>query len=224
MKYAQKKKSSDKWIIGIDEVGRGPLAGPVVVCALALPIQLKIESERRKIKDSKQLTAAQRERWFAWIKENKIFYAIARATPKMIDRINITQAANRAAHQAYKKLNLQIHQNSIALYGSIHESPPSLIIGSPPSIIMDGGLCLPQYIPHRVIVKADEKYPAVALASIIAKVTRDRSMAREHKQYPQYGFAKNKGYGTAVHIQAIKKYGPCPLHRLTFIQNVYTIK
>lgn len=186
-------------MIGIDEVGRGSLAGPVVVCALALPIQLKIESEKRKIKDSKQLTAVQRETWYAWIKNNpEIKYAVARVNPKIIDTINITRAANRAAYRAYKKLNSQIRHHSI---------------------IMDGGLYLPESIPHRVIVKADEKYPAVALASIIAKVTRDRAMIRKHTEYPQYDFKKHKGYGTAQHIKAIKKYGFCPLHRLTFIKN-----
>lgn len=213
MQLTKKKKSSDIWIIGIDEVGRGPLAGPVVVCALALPMQLNIESEKRKIKDSKQLTAQQRAVWYAWIKNNpQIKYAVARVSPKTIDAINITRSANRAAYRAYKKLNSQIYHHSIFLYRS------------PPSIIVDGGLYLPKHIPHCVIVKADEKYPAVALASIIAKVTRDRSMIQQHKKYPRYQFAQHKGYGTAIHIKAIKKYGPCPLHRLTFIQNLYKIK
>lgn len=201
-------------IIGIDEVGRGPLAGPVVVCALALPIPLSIESKRRKIKDSKQLTAQQRAVWYAWIKDHpEIKYAVARVSPTIIDAINITRSANRAAYRAYKKLNFLIRQNS-----------PSFFYGSPPSIIMDGGLYLPKYIPHRVIVKADEKYPAVALASIVAKVTRDRFMMQQHTKYPCYQFAQHKGYGTAIHIKAIKKYGPCPLHRLTFIQNTHTMK
>lgn len=200
-------------MIGIDEVGRGPLAGPVVVCALALPIQLKIESEKRKIKDSKKLTALQRAVWYSWIKNNpKIKYAVARVNPKIIDRINITRAANRAAYRAYKKLNAQIGHHSTSLPGS------------PPSIIMDGGLCLPESIPHRVIVKADEKYPAVALASIIAKVTRDRSMLREHKRYPHYDFAQHKGYGTAAHRQALKRHGFCPLHRVTFLKKNYRKK
>lgn len=203
--------------IGIDEVGRGPLAGPVMVCALALLDTGKNKNAQcaiKEVKDSKQLTDAQREWWFAWISNNPtIKYAIAWCGPKTIDRINITKAANRAAHRAYKKLCSRIHQN-----------PMSILYRSETSILLDGGLQLPKHIPHRTIVKADEKYPAVACASIIAKVTRDRYMTRQHKKYPYYQFREHKGYGTAAHIQALKRHGLCPLHRLTFLKKYrYTI-
>jgi len=195
------------YIIGIDEVGRGPLAGPVLVCALALPEKWGDQNAKRiikKVKDSKQLTAAQREEWYVWIKNNpEINYAVARVSPKIIDTINITQAANRAANRAYQKVLKKLNPTSFTLHP-----------------ILDAGLKLPKHILHKTIVKADEKYPAVALASIIAKVTRDRSMIREHARYPQYDFAKHKGYGTPRHRQAIKRHGPCHLHRLTFIKNL----
>ncbi len=202
-------------IIGIDEVGRGPLAGPVVVAAVALPSQYRVSSLRFKnmiipLRDSKQLTAPQREEWVAWIKRNSaIQYAIARCTPKTIDAINITRAANRAAYAAYKKLNNKLITKNHALKTRI---------------LLDGGLHLPKRIPHTAIVKGDEKIPAIALASIIAKVTRDRYMEKKHDAWPRYHFNAHKGYGTAAHLSAIKRHGPCPLHRLTFITKFVMMK
>ena len=197
-------------IIGIDEVGRGPLAGPVVVAAVALPHTMVASLRRLKmpLRDSKKLTAPQREAWFAWIQHNpSIRYAVARCTPKTIDAINITQAANRAAYSAYKKLLRTLTPKSLKL-----------------KALLDGGLHLPAHILHTSIVKGDEKIPAISLASITAKVARDRYMEKQHALLPRYHFSANKGYGTALHIKAIRKHGPSPLHRLTFIKKFVIIK
>lgn len=191
--------------IGIDEVGRGSLAGPVMVCALALPkLALKTKSHKLKapLRDSKKLTARQREEWYAWIIHNsQIKYTIARCSPKTIDRINITKAANRAAHRAYQNLQAASYKRQA-------------------HVIVDAGLKLPNHIAHRTMVQADEKIPAVACASIVAKVTRDRYMARQHKKYPCYQFIQHKGYGTPAHSEALKRHGPCPLHRKSFITKI----
>ena len=188
-------------IIGIDEVGRGPLAGPVITSAVLLPPKLKIKKRGLKIKDSKKLTAKQRLQWYQWLKTHpQIKFAVARCQPTTIDRLNISQAANLASYRALIRLT--------------HNS--KFIIGKT-KILLDGGLKLPSHISHKTIIKGDEKYNAIKLASILAKVTRDKFMEKKHKLFPQYGFIKHKGYGTKKHIQAIKKHGPCSLHRLTFI-------
>ena len=198
-------------IIGIDEVGRGPLAGPVVVAAVALPRHFKIQNVKIKIKDSKQLTPKQRSAVSGWIKSRRdIHYAVARVQPKIIDRINVSRAANRAAYRSFIQLksrikNLELRDKKLR-------------------IMLDGGLHLPKHIPHTTIIRGDEHYPAIALASIIAKVTRDQYMKRQHRAYPHYGFDRHKGYGTAAHIKALRRHGPCPLHRLTFIKNFVTFK
>ena len=189
--------------IGIDEVGRGPLAGPVFVAAVALPSRLDLKKSDLPLRDSKRLTAHQRKAWCAWIKKNReILYAVARCGPKLIDRINITQAANRAAKRAYGKI--------IASLSAKHY---------PLATLLDAGLRLPQGIAQKNVVKGDEKIPAIALASILAKVARDAYMTKQAQHYPEYGWEKNKGYGTALHIKALKKCGPCDIHRLTFIRN-----
>lgn len=196
-------------IIGIDEVGRGPLAGPVVVAAVALPTgfkisHLKFKNKKILLRDSKQLTPAERALWYGWIIQHPhIRYAVARCLPKTIDVINITRAANRAAYCAYKKL--KIGNKNIR-------------------IMLDGGLHLPKRISHAAIIKGDEKIPAIALASIIAKVIRDRYMEKKHTAWPCYHFNAHKGYGTPMHLRAIKRHGPCPLHRLTFIKNIVMLK
>lgn len=190
-----------KYIIGIDEVGRGALAGPVTVAALALPSNSKL-----KTKDSKKLSPKQREIWFKYIKKHpKIFYAVVSASPKIIDKINISQAANLAATRALEKL-ISYSQFSI----------------SKCKIVLDGGLYLrvdPRIylrLSASTIIKGDEKIPAIALASIVAKVTRDRLMTRLHKKFPIYNFQKHKGYGTKAHFRALKKHGPSSIHRRSF--------
>ncbi|MBI4119704.1 MAG: ribonuclease HII [Parcubacteria group bacterium] len=205
------------YVIGIDEVGRGALAGPVVVAAVAMPrgLKLKATSNKRqalKLKDSKKLSPKQREEWFKYVKNHPhISYATARVTPKIIDRINITNAANLAATRAFIKLT----QNSELKTKNL-------------KILLDGGLYLSKSLKLKTksstVIKGDEKYNAIKLASIAAKVRRDRLMARKyHKLFPQYGFAAHKGYGTKRHLSAIKKCGPASLHRLTFIAKYLNI-
>ncbi len=184
-----------EYIIGIDEVGRGPLAGPVMVAVVAMPLSLKIDD----LKDSKALTEFQREEWFEWLSRHpEIKYEVAQVSSKIIDRINITQAANLAATRAYKKLNM------------------------PGFVILDAGLKLniSSGVNFQSMVKADEKYDCVKLASIVAKVLRDRLMKKYHKQYPQFGFDRNKGYGTEEHIAALVSTGKSPLHRESFIKKI----
>lgn len=199
-----------RFILGIDEVGRGCLAGPVTVAVVALPRKLRVISYKLwgRLRDSKKLSAKQREKWFRWIKANsKIFYAKASVYPKMIDRINISQAANLAATRALRKLCSKIGDRNVR------------------SVLLDGGLYINNFnsiIDHldpRTIIKGDEKYNAIKLASIVAKVSRDRVMRRNHKKFPQYGFDQHVGYGTKIHMTAIKKHGYCELHRLSFLKN-----
>lgn len=189
-------------IIGIDEVGRGPLAGPVVVACVLLPDAVNLKSSGLPLRDSKKLTEKQRAAWNAWIRGNPaIRFHIARSNPKTIDAMNISAAANRAAYRAYKKI-------------VPHNAPAQL----------DAGLKLPQAVPQKAIIQGDEKIPAIALASILAKVARDAYMERMHARHPVYGFKENKGYGTAAHVKALKRHGPCPLHRLTFIKKFVNMK
>jgi len=207
-------RSQFNYVIGIDEVGRGPLAGPVVVAALALPKNLKygIRNTGMRLRDSKKLSVTQREKWFKLIKQKNIPYALARVSPKVIDRINISRAANLAAVKAFKRL---ITNYKVANY----------------KIFLDGGLYLNkisnfgfQIQNSKTVVKGDELIPAISLASIVAKVTRDRYMVKLSKKYPYYWFKENKGYGTKKHIAAIKKYGLSDIHRLTFVKKYNNLK
>ena len=194
-------------IIGIDEVGRGPLAGPIFVAAVAVPASADLGESGLPLRDSKKLTEAQRIAWCAWIRTRpEILYEVAKCAPQTIDRINITQAANQAAQAAYIRLMKRIG-------GKNKEK-----------VLLDYGIRLKPDIPQEMIVKGDEKVPAIALASIMAKVARDAYMERLGKRFPQYGFAENKGYGTERHIEALKRLGPCPAHRLTFIGNFGIVK
>lgn len=202
-----------KYIIGIDEVGRGPLAGPVTVAAVAARVNLKL-------KDSKKLSPKQREIWFDYIKESqkskaksqRLYYAIASVSPKVIDRINISKAANLAATRAFQKL-----VNSYAIASVLTKNNNVNV-----KIFLDGGLYLKKLqttnykLKTKTIIRGDEKIPAISLASIVAKVTRDRMMRKLHKKYPRYAFDQHKGYGTKKHFKAIKKYGPSPIHRKSF--------
>ena len=206
-----------KYIIGIDEVGRGPLAGPVVVAALAVPTKLRIKNaelrknfKSAKLRDSKKLSLKQREIWFEYVKKHpKIFYAIASVSPKVIDKINISNAANLAATRAFQKL-----VNTYAIASVLTKNNNVNV-----KIFLDGGLYLNKKYPRlsaSTIIKGDEKIPVISFASIVAKVTRDRMMRKLHKKYPQYGFDKHKGYGTKKHFKAIRKHGLSPIHRKSF--------
>lgn len=194
-------------IIGIDEVGRGCLAGPVVV-AVAMVTGNVRNAKLGSLKDSKKLSAHQREAWFEHFKNNsRIAYAVARVYPRRIEAVNISNAANLAAHRAFVRL---IKKQALSA-GNIRKT----------RIFLDGGLFIKnrksQPANAKTIIKGDEKIPAVAIASIIAKVTRDDLMKRLGKKYPAYGFEIHKGYGTRIHRDAIARYGPMEAHRLTFL-------
>ena len=178
------------YIAGIDEVGRGPLAGPVAACAVILPPDHMVLN----LNDSKKLSEKKRESLYDVIMEEAVAVGIGFASPERIDEINILQATYEAMRQAVAALAVQ---------------PGVLLIDA----VKIPGMDIPQ-IP---IIKGDAKSASIAAASIIAKVTRDRMMVRYEEQYPGYGFAQNKGYGTAAHIEALKSLGPCPIHRRSFI-------
>ena len=177
-------------ICGVDEAGRGPLAGPVYAAAVILPPHLGIPG----LTDSKKLTDKKRRELFPIIQEQAIAYGIGFATEKEIDEINILQATYEAMREAVSKLDVM------------------------PQVLLNDAVTIPQItIPQVPIIKGDAKSVSIAAASIVAKVTRDRLMEEYDKVFPEYGFASNKGYGAAVHIEALKKYGPTPIHRKTFI-------
>jgi ribonuclease HII len=202
------------YIIGFDEVGRGALAGPVVVAgAMILARDFKIGNRASTtLKDSKKLSAKQRESWYVdFIKNPRVIYAIARVYPREIEKRNISAAANLAALRVYKKL-INISKNRVVIA----------------AMVLDGGLYLgskkwqEKNLPYaKTLPKADENISAVAIASIIAKVHRDRFMVKMAKKYPQYGFEVHKGYGTKKHLAAIRVRGACPIHRLTFLKKPY---
>ena len=210
-----------RWVVGIDEVGRGALAGPVTVAAAMLAIDVRGRITHipfRRLKDSKKLSAAQREIWAKELMGNTgVRFAVARVYPREIERLNISVAANRAAQRAFLRLckkNKLSSRTKVYLDGG-------LFLGSKAyqQKIMAGGM-----VNAKTIIKGDEKIPAVAAASIIAKVSRDRCMKRLAKEYPQYGFDIHKGYGTVAHFYAIRKNGPCASHRLTFLKKKPMIK
>ena len=199
------------FIIGIDEVGRGALAGPVTVAVVCLPKNLIIKNSKLGVlKDSKKLSPVQRQKWNDYFfRHPNIGYNVARVYPRGIERLNISKAANRAASRAFVKLI-----ESCGLKAGNCK------------IFLDGGLFLENRINPstssgrmivRTIIRGDEKITAVKIASVIAKVNRDRYMERLSKKYPKYGFEIHKGYGTRFHIRAIRKYGLSKAHRLTFV-------
>lgn len=183
--------------IGVDEVGRGALAGPVVVAGIACRKPFRIKNRKLgELKDSKKLTALKRSRWFRYLTHHPgIHYAVSRVTPRVIDRINISAAANRAAGRIVKK---------------IAPSKKRFFV------YLDGGLSLPEHIPHRALIKGDERMKIIAVSSIIAKVTRDRAMVRLHKKDPRYRFDIHKGYGTKLHKKLLRQFGRSDFHRQTF--------
>lgn len=179
-------------IAGVDEAGRGPLAGPVVAAAVILPKGVLIEG----VNDSKKLSEAQREKLFEIIKEKALAYGIAAVDQECVDKINILNATKKAMAEAISQLEPQ-----------------------PDCILLDAVKL--ENIPVRQvpIIKGDSLSLNIAAASILAKVTRDRLLKEYDEKYPQYGFAVHKGYGTAQHILAIKKFGICPIHRLSFVKH-----
>ena len=182
-----------KYVCGIDEAGRGPLAGPVVVASVILPKDSMIEG----VNDSKKVTESRREKLYDIILDEAISYGIGIIHQEEIDEINILQATKKGLHEAVQKMDIK---------------PNVILVDALTGIDTLG-------IPYKSIIKGDAKSYSIAAASIIAKVTRDRIMREWDKIYPEYGFAGHKGYGTAKHIEAIKKYGLTPIHRKTFCKN-----
>ena len=193
MKEFENKYEDYSFICGIDEVGRGPLAGPVVAGAVILPKDCNI----LYLNDSKQLSEKKREELYDIIMERAVACAVGYATPERIDEINILQATYEAMREAIGKLTPQ------------------------PQILLNDAVRIPDVAIRQVpIIKGDAKSVSIAAASILAKVTRDRLMREYDKIMPQYGFAGHKGYGSAAHIEAVRKYGPSPIHRKSFLKNL----
>jgi ribonuclease HII len=184
-------------VAGVDEAGRGPLAGPVVAAAVVLPCgwsETGLDGRLRGLNDSKQLTEAQREDYYSVLTSHpEIRFAVVGVEVEVIDRINILQATHRAMNQALAQLQ-----------------PP------PEHVLVDGGPVKSMRFPHTALVKGDARSYSIAGASVLAKVTRDRLMRELDRLYPGYGFAEHKGYGTPKHLAAIQGLGPCPIHRRSF--------
>ena len=230
MKYATLKEEKKLWKQGyqyiacIDEVGRGPLAGPMVAAAVCFVPKLVRDKENLislsfpRLRDSKKLSPKRREEVYEKIKRYPgIQWGIGIVSEKVIDKINIYQATKLAMQKAVFELDKKLQAANFPK--NSHNTKPCYSRGLyyVDFLIVDGNMHLEKIpIPQKAIVKGDEKVFSCALASIIAKVTRDRIMVRYHKKYPQYGFDKHKGYGTPHHIAMLKKHGPCPLHRKTF--------
>ena len=183
-----------KAVCGVDEAGRGPLAGPVFAAAVILPENCEIEG----LNDSKKLSEKKREALFDVIKEKAISWSVASVDEKVIDEINILQATYLAMNRAIEQLDLE-----------------------PQLALIDGNRSSGIQMPNRTVVKGDSKCACIAAASVLAKVTRDWCMQGFSKQYPQYGFEQHKGYGTAAHYAALREYGPSPIHRLSFLKKMH---
>ena len=184
-------------VCGVDEAGRGPLAGPVCAAAVILPANIEIPG----LNDSKKLTDKKRRELFPIIQEKAIAYGIAFADEKEIDEINILQATFLAMERAVSQLSIR-----------------------PEHILIDGNRNKDFGVPSTTVVHGDSLSASIAAASILAKVTRDDVMLEMAKEYPQYGFEIHKGYGTKAHYEALQKCGPCPLHRMTFLKKLYGTK
>ena len=184
-----------KFVCGIDEAGRGPLSGPVVAAACILPRDISIP----ELNDSKKLTEKKRESLFNVITEKAISYGIGMASPQEIDELNILNATMLAMHRALETLT------------------PSADFA-----LIDGNVSRGFSIPTKTVIKGDSLSASIAAASILAKVTRDRICIEDAKKYPEYNFSKHKGYSTKEHMDAVRKYGPCEIHRKSFLKFLYT--
>ena len=190
----EKKYQAAAFVCGVDEAGRGPLAGPVVAGAVILPKDLKI----LYLNDSKKLTEKRREELYLEIQEKAFSWNVGIVGPDVIDQINILQATYEAMRQAVGGLSVK------------------------PDVLLNDAVVIPGLsMPQEKIIHGDAKSLSIAAASVMAKVTRDHMMMEYDKLFPEYGFGKNKGYGTAVHIQALREYGPCPIHRKSFLKKFY---
>ncbi|HID10047.1 MAG TPA: ribonuclease HII [Candidatus Latescibacteria bacterium] len=176
-------------VAGVDEAGRGPLAGPVVACAVVLPPWTSLPG----LDDSKKLSPLQRERLYSCIRDVAVAISVARAEAEEIDRLNIHQASLLAMRRAVEGLGVE-----------------------PEYVLVDGRFFPEVELPGEAIVGGDGRSLCIAAASVVAKVLRDRLMAEYDRVYPQYGFARHKGYPTPEHLRALRKHGPCPIHRISF--------
>ena len=193
MKEFEREYDGCSLICGVDEAGRGPLAGPVTAGAVILPKDCTI----LYLNDSKKLSEKRREELFLEIREKAVSYSVGIVGPERIDEINILQATYEAMRQAVSGL------------------------GVVPDLLLNDAVTIPELaIPQVPIIKGDAKSVSIAAASILAKVTRDHLMEEYDRQFPQYGFAKHKGYGTAAHVAVIREFGPCPIHRRSFLKNI----
>lgn len=192
MKEYERKYASCGFICGIDEAGRGPLAGPVVAAACILPT----DCELLYLNDSKKLTEKRREELFVEIQEKAVSFGVGIVSPAVIDEINILQATYEAMRQAVEKLSVR------------------------PDVFLNDAVVIPGIDESRQvkIIKGDAKSVSIAAASILAKVTRDHMMEEYDRLYPEYGFAKHKGYGTKAHLDAVREHGMCPIHRRSFLK------
>ena len=184
-------------IAGVDEAGRGPLAGPVVAAAVVLPdewLRDGLPGELEGLNDSKQLTRSQREKFFEILaRRREVRFGIASIESEIVDALNILRATHRAMAEALEKLQ-----------------------PAPAHVLVDGLRVKSLLFPQTPIVKGDARSYSIAAASVLAKVTRDRMMIEYHRQWPAYGFAEHKGYGTPQHLSALAAHGPCPIHRRSF--------
>lgn len=184
-------------VCGVDEAGRGPLAGPVCAAAVILPRDLVIPG----LNDSKKLTDKKRRELYDLIVEQAVCYGISMVDEKKIDEINILQATFRAMEQAVAQLSVQ-----------------------PDIVLVDGNREPALGLPVKTVIKGDSLSASIAAASILAKVTRDRFMEQQDELYPAYGFSVHKGYGTKRHYEALTEYGPSPIHRMSFLKKFYDYK
>ncbi|MCR5624465.1 MAG: ribonuclease HII [Lachnospiraceae bacterium] len=190
--FDENYSQGNQYVCGVDEVGRGPLAGPVVTAAVIMPKDSRI----LYVNDSKKLSAKKREELYEIITREAVTFSLGIKDHHVIDEVNIRNATIMAMTEAVNNLNVA------------------------PGVVIIDALSLPEVdIPQKNVIKGDEKSYNVACASIVAKVTRDRMMEEFAKKYPNYGFEKNMGYGTSEHIEGLKKYGKCEIHRDTFIKN-----
>jgi ribonuclease HII len=188
---------TEQWIVGIDEAGRGPLAGPVVAAAVILDPQRPIVG----LQDSKLLSEKKREYLFTLIQEQALAWAVGEASVEEIDHLNILQASLLAMQRAVAALKI-----------------------TPTKALVDGNRCPDLPCQAEAIIEGDKKIPAISAASIIAKVTRDHEMRRLDKKFPHYGFAQHKGYGTRLHLAALAEHGPSRIHRLSFAPVALAVK
>ncbi len=189
--YRFEREYADAGLIaGIDEAGRGPIAGPVVAACVILPA----DHEILYLNDSKKLSTKKREELFEVVTKEAVAYGIGSASPERIDEINILQATYEAMREAIRAL------------------------GQRPSLLLNDAVRIPEVAIRQIpIIQGDASSASIAAASILAKVTRDRIMTDYDEMFPQYGFAKHKGYGTREHREALRRFGPCPIHRRTFL-------